>query len=190
MYRSARTIGTAPGSGEDCVAHATKFQTDSPQINDLRLAIPRIIEPFHRPPNSTTWKLYSQGLEAASKGLGTFKEQWNQPEMQNILEHVDASFKGNPDLSESVSVSPHGWVERERKAKESTKSKGSESVEDSGVSLTDEDISRIVVEFRKSHPNLKLETKDDNSSISVRPSSALQIRFAHLYDRRASFLAR
>jgi len=181
MYSSTRPIRTAPGSSGDYVAPTTDLQTDSPQINDLRLAIPRIIEPFHRRPNSTVWKLYSQGLEDSSKGLNTFKEQWSETEMQEILEHVKDSLKANPDLSESVSVPSHGWVEREKKARESTKSTGSESVEDTGATLTNEDISRIVVEFHKSHPNLKLETKDDNSSISVRPSLPLYICFcSHL----------
>jgi hypothetical protein len=87
--------------------------------------------------------------------------------MQSAFEHVRQSFAANADLSDSVSVPSNGWIERERKAKESTKSKGSESVEELGTSLSDEDISQIVVEFRKTHPNLKVETQDDDRSISV-----------------------
>jgi hypothetical protein len=90
--------------------------------------------------------------------------------MQSAFEHVKQSFAVNTDLSECVSIPSHGWIERERKAKESTKSKGSESVEDLGATLSDEEFSRIVVEFGKIHPNLKLETQDNDRSISVWPS--------------------
>ncbi|CAE7213669.1 hypothetical protein PTNB85_07021 [Pyrenophora teres f. teres] len=179
-----------PGAGWDeaqCTAALALLEQRQAQINDLRLAIPRIIEPLHRRPNPTTWKLYSQGLETSSKGLAAFKEQWSETEMQDILKHVQESFKENPNLSESVSVPSHGWVERERKAKESTKSKGGENVEDAGAILTEEEISRIVIEFRKSHPNLKLETKDGNSSISTRfVSGSVTLRFHIGIEREAN----
>ncbi|KAI2475355.1 Med27 domain containing protein [Pyrenophora tritici-repentis] len=178
-----------PGAGWDeaqCTAALALLEQRQAQINDLRLAIPRIIEPLHRRPSPITWKLYSQGLETSSKGLAAFKEQWSETEMQNILNHAKESFKGNPDLTESVSVPSHGWVERERKAKKSTKTK-SEHVEDAGAILTDEEISRIVIEFRKSHPNLKLETTDDNTSISTRfVSGPVTLRFHVGIEREAN----
>ncbi|KAI2478611.1 Med27 domain containing protein [Pyrenophora tritici-repentis] len=165
-----------PGAGWDeaqCTAALALLEQRQAQINDLRLAIPRIIEPLHRRPSPITWKLYSQGLETSSKGLAAFKEQWRE-------------LQGNPDLTESVSVPSHGWVERERKAKKSTKTK-SEHVEDAGAILTDEEISRIVIEFRKSHPNLKLETTDDNTSISTRfVSGPVTLRFHVGIEREAN----
>jgi hypothetical protein len=111
--------------------------------------------------------LYSQGVLGSQNGLNSLKEQWRQPEMQSTFEHVKKSFAANADLSEIDSIPSHGWIQRERKARESTKSKGNETMDDPGVALSDEDISRIVVEFRKTHPNLKLDTQDDNHSISV-----------------------
>jgi hypothetical protein len=167
MHISTCALRATSGTGEGWRKILTHLKADIPQIDDLRLAIPRIIEPFHRPANPTTYKLYSQGVLGSQNGLNSLKEQWRQPEMQSVFEHVQKSFAANADLSDCVSLPSHGWIERERKAKESTKSKGNESVDDPGVTLSDEDISRIVVEFRKTHPNLKLDTQDDNRSISV-----------------------
>ena len=147
--------------------HLLYFEANAIQIDDLRLAIPRIIEPFHRPPNPSTYKLYAQGVVGSQNGLNTFKDQLRQPEMQGAFEHVKRSFAANADLSESVSVPSHDWIERERKAKESTKSKRSESVEEIGAILSDEDMSRIVVEFRKTYPNLKVEDDDHTISVSI-----------------------
>jgi hypothetical protein len=161
--------------------------TDARQINDMRLAIPRIIEPFHRPQNSATYKLYADSVLGSQKSLDSLKNQWKQPEMQNTFEHVKQSYGANADLSKSVSIPSHGWIERARKAKESTKSQGGEGVEDVGATLTDEDISRIVVEFRKAHPNLKVETQDDDRSISVWKPRRLESPLTHTHDRCTSF---
>jgi hypothetical protein len=87
--------------------------------------------------------------------------------MQNTFEHVKKSFTANADLSECVSVPSHGWTERERKAKEFTKTKDSNSVDDLGIILSDEDIFRIVAEYRSTYPNIKLDKHDDNHSLSV-----------------------
>jgi hypothetical protein len=167
MHSSTRAPRAASGTGKGWRKTLKQLKADKPQIEDLRIAIPRIIEPFHRPVNPTTYKLYSQGVLGSQNGLNSLKEQWRQPEMQSAFEHVQKSFAANADLLECVSIPSHGWIERERKAKESTKSKGNESVDDLGVTLSDEDMSRMVVEFRKTHPKLKLDTQDDNHSISV-----------------------
>lgn len=170
-----------PSDGWDeaqCTAALAHLEQLQAQIDDLRLAIPRIIEPFHRPANATTYKLYAQGVLSSQSGLDTLKSQWKQPDIQHAFEHVRKSFAANADLSECVSIPSHGWVERERKAKESTKNTGGERVEDATAKLSDEDISRIIVEFRKTHPNLKLETHDDDRTISVRlVSGSLMLKF-------------
>jgi hypothetical protein len=154
------------------------------QIDDMRLAIPRIIEPFHRPRSSATYKLYADGVLGSQKNLDSLKDQWKSPEMQSTFEHVKQSFGANADLSESVAIPSHGWVERARKTKESKKSQGKDNLEDAGAILTDEDISRIVVDFRKAHPNLKVEMRDDDRSISVWQSHRLNIHSTHTYNRR------
>lgn len=132
------------------------------QIDDLRLAIPRIIEPFHRPPNASTYKLYAQGVLSSQNGLNALKDRWKLPEVQSTFEHVKQSFDANADLSESVSIPSHGWVQREREANKSTSKSRSDSVEDPATILTDGDIARVVAEFRKTHPDLELEMNDDH----------------------------
>jgi hypothetical protein len=67
----------------------------------------------------------------------------------------------------SRSIPMHGWTEREKKERDSKKSSHIEITDESSASLTDEDISRIVVEFQKAYPTIKLETQDDNRAISV-----------------------
>ncbi|KAF1947914.1 hypothetical protein EJ02DRAFT_440078 [Clathrospora elynae] len=160
-----------PGADWDeaqCTAALAQLEQVQAQLNDLRLAIPRIIEPLHRPANPTTYRLYSQGVIGSQNGVNNLKVQWKTPEIQSTFAHVKKSFDANADLSESASIPSYGWTERAQRAKDSKKSKGGESVEDLGATLTDEAIGGIVVEFRKTHPNIKLETQDDNRSISTR----------------------
>jgi hypothetical protein len=121
----------------------------------------------------------------SQNGVNALKSQWNNADMQNTLEHVKKSFGANADLSGSVSMPSHGWTERDRRAKESNTTKGGETTEDVGTVLTDEDISRIVVEFCKTYPNIKLETQDDNRSISVWTSHQLLASCANKCGRRS-----
>lgn len=138
-------------------------------MDNLRLAIPRIIEPFYRPPTPTTFKLYSQGVVGAQNGVKALSEQWRSPEVQETLRRAERSLAANADLSASVSLPSHGWVERERREREAKKGlkKGRESVEDMGAVLGEADVLQIVAEFRKAHPNIRLDAQDDGRSISV-----------------------
>jgi hypothetical protein len=131
------------------------------------LAIPRIVEPFHRPPNPGTFRLYAQGALSSQNGIKNLHAQWKDPGVQSIFENTRKSLSMNADLSASSEIPMHGWVERERKMHDSNKDSAGESTDESGFTLTDEDIARIVVEFGKTHPNIKLETQDVNRTISV-----------------------
>jgi hypothetical protein len=131
------------------------------------LAIPRIVEPFHRPPNPGTFKLYAQGALSSQNGIKNLHAQWKDPEIQSIFEHTRKRLSINADLSASSEIPMHGWVERERKTHSSNKGSASESTDESGSTLTDEDIAHIVVEFGKTYPNIKLETQDVNRIILV-----------------------
>ncbi|KAL1800885.1 hypothetical protein ACET3X_001227 [Alternaria dauci] len=186
----ATEAAAQPGAGWDeahCTAALAQLEQLQAQINNTRLAIPRIIEPFHRPQSSTTYKLYVEGVKGAQDSLDALTKRWKDPDMQGIFEHVKQSFSANADLSECVSVTSHGWVERARKAKASAKSKGRESVDDAGATLTDADISRIVVDFRKAHPNLKVEAQDDDRTIHMRfVSGSLMLKFRIGIEREAN----
>jgi len=130
--------------------------------------MPRIIEPFHQPPSPGMFKLYAQGVIGSQNGIKDLHESWRSQEAQQLFEHTAKSLAGNPDLSASVSIPSYGWTERDKKEREEKKSSPSEVVEESTPALTAEDIAQILVEFNKTYPNIKLETQDDNHTISVR----------------------
>jgi hypothetical protein len=137
------------------------------KITDLRSVIPRLVEPFQRPSNSATFKQYALGVLGSQEGIKSLNEHWKSPETRSIFEHTKKSLAANGDLSASQSIPPYGWIEREKKERDSKKSSRSESTDESSTSLTEEEISRIVVDFQKAYPNIKLETQDDNCKISV-----------------------
>ncbi|EUC36999.1 hypothetical protein COCCADRAFT_33649 [Bipolaris zeicola 26-R-13] len=188
MEASDTSVGSSVGWDEaQCTAALAQLEQLQTQIDDLRLAIPRIIEPFHRPPNATTYKLYTQGVLSSQTGLNALKDRWNLPEVQNTFEHAKQSFGANADLSEAVSVPSHGWVEREQEVNRSTSKSGSKTAEDTGAVFSDSDISRIVVVFRKAHPTLKVETNDEDHSIHIRfVASSLMLKFRVTIDRESN----
>jgi hypothetical protein len=169
MHSGARAARATPGPGlSTCRLHplrATKLTRS--QIDDLRLAIPRIIEPIHRPLNASTFKLYSQGVIGSQNGIKALNQQWKAPEMQETFEHVKKSFSANADLSARTSVPSHGWVDKHRKAQELQKGQRDEGPEEAGTALTDEDFVRIVDEFHNTYPNIKLKTQEGNRTIAV-----------------------
>ncbi|KAF1837282.1 hypothetical protein BDW02DRAFT_157558 [Decorospora gaudefroyi] len=179
-----------PGAGWDeaqCTAALARLEELQAQIDNLRLAIPRIIEPFHRPPNPMTYKLYAQGVIGSQKGLEALKSQWMQHETQSVFEHVKKSFSADANLSESVTMPSHGWRERARKARESIKKTEGDSVEDIGATLTDEHLSQIIADFSQTHPNLKMEIRDDKRSILVRfLSGCVTLKFRIRIEREAN----
>ena len=138
------------------------------QIDDLRLAIPRIIEPFHRPPNRSTFKLYSQGVIGSQNGIKGLNDTWRSSEVQEMLAHTKKSYEADQDLSASTSVPAHGWVERERRERESHKGNGARiAVEDQGDKLDDERLAQTVAQVKEAHANVKMELQSDNRSITV-----------------------
>jgi hypothetical protein len=138
------------------------------QIDDLRLAIPRIIEPVHRPLNASTFKLYSQGVIGSQNGIKALGDQWKTQEMQAVFAHVEKSFGANNDLSARTSVPAYGWVEKQRKAQESQKGERDERPEETVAALTDDEFSRIVTEFHNTYPSIKLKTQEGSRTITVR----------------------
>lgn len=74
----------------------------------------------------------------------------------------------NSDLSASASIPTYGWVARERRTHQAKDGSHKDKTEEVGNVLSDEEISQIIIEFRKTYPNVKLETHDDNRQIKVR----------------------
>ncbi|KAG9191617.1 hypothetical protein G6011_10351 [Alternaria panax] len=181
MGAPAAPAPAQPGVGCDeaqCTAALAKLEQLQAQINDMRLAIPRIIEPFHRPRSSATYKIYVESVKGSQSNLDALTKQWKDSEMQKMFEHVKQSFDTNANLSESVSTPCHGWVDRAHKAKDLSKSEGGENLDNDSATLNEEEISRIVVDFRKAHPNLNAKAQDDNQSIHMQfASGSLMLRF-------------
>jgi hypothetical protein len=138
------------------------------QIDDLRLAIPRIIEPVHRPLNASTFKLYSQGVIGSQNGIKALGDTWKAQEMQTLFGHVATSLAANNDLSARTLVPTYGWVDKQRKAQESQKGERDERPEEVVAALTDDEFSRIITEFHNTYPNIKLKTQEGNRTITVR----------------------
>lgn len=76
----------------------------------------------------------------------------------------------NADLSACASIPSYGWCERERSSEKTKISATGDKSADSNTTLSEADVSQILVDFQKTHPNIKLESHDENSSISVRNS--------------------
>lgn len=128
-----------------------------------------MIEPFHRPPNPSTFKLYSQGVIGSQDGIKALNEAWRAPEVQEMLAHTKKSFEANPDLAACISVPSHGWIERECRERESHRSPGEHiAVEGHSNRLDDETMSRIITEVQGAQPNVKLQAQKDNHCITVR----------------------
>jgi hypothetical protein len=138
------------------------------KINDLRLAIPRIIEPFQRPSTPATFKLYAQGVLGSQDNVKSLNQKWRDTDMQLVFERTKKSLAANTDLSASMSIPSHGWTEREKKARDANDSSRSESMEDSGTGLTEEEVASLLGEFQRTYPTIKTETQDDNRTILVR----------------------
>ncbi|CAO2647752.1 Nn.00g086740.m01.CDS01 [Neocucurbitaria sp. VM-36] len=161
---SAPDSAAQPGAGWDeaqCTAALAQLEQLQAQIDDLRLAIPRIIEPFHRPLNPNTFKLYAQGVIGSQNGIKDLHESWKSPETQGTFEHVRKSYAANADLAASASIPPQGWAERQQREGKLKKGNNTESVEDLDAALTEEDITRIIEDVQKACPTIKLEPQDD-----------------------------
>jgi hypothetical protein len=142
-------------------------RADIIKINDLRLAIPRINEPFQRPATPATFKLYAKGVLGSQDNVKSLNQKFRDTEMQSVFEHTKKSLAANTDLSASMSIPSCGWTEREKKERGANENSRSESMEESGTGLTDDEVAQLLGEFQKTHPAIKLATQEDNRTIIV-----------------------
>ncbi|CBX99833.1 hypothetical protein LEMA_P074220.1 [Plenodomus lingam JN3] len=166
------------------LAHLERLQA---QIDDLRLAIPQIVEPFHQPFTSTTFKQYAQGAMSSQNGIKSLNEQWNSLENQKTFEHVRKSYATNSDLSASTTIPSYGWQERARSNTDPVQNVHSDVIEENCAVLSDKDVSRIIVEFQKKRPDIKLETQDDDQTILMYfISTSKKLEFRIVIERDAN----
>lgn len=168
---SASDSTAQPGAGWDevqCMTALAQLEQLQAQIDDLRLAIPRIIEPFHRSPNPSTFKLYSQGVIGSQNGIKALNDAWRTPQVQETLAHTKKSYQANPDLSTCTSIPAHGWIARERRERELRTGNGQHTtVDDKGDKLDNEKISHTVAKVQEAHPDVKFEVDPDNHTITT-----------------------
>lgn len=101
-------------------------------------------------------------------------ESWKTPEIQETLEYVRKSHAANSDLAPCTSEPVYGWVGIERRSKETRPRAHKNKADEVGHTLSDAEIAQIIVEFQKKHPNLKLETQDENRTITTSIRSMAQ----------------
>jgi hypothetical protein len=133
----------------------------------MRSAIPQVVMPFMQPSTSDTYKSYAQGVMGAQSDIENLRVHWKNEETQKIFAHTTKSFATNTDLSASASTPAYGWIEREQKENKAKESSRRGSEDHNSTILSDEDISQIIVDFQKTHPNIKLDLQDENRTISV-----------------------
>ncbi len=126
-----------------------------------------------------TFKLYAQGVVGSQNGIKSLNDSWKSPEIQGVFEYVKRSLDANPNLAESATIPSRGWVQAEQGQRQSKKQDDqSENPEASDVLITDDEISQVILDFQKTYPDIKLNSQNDNHSISVRPTLCV----CRLYD--------
>lgn len=144
------------------------------QLDYLRLTIPRVVEPFSsRVTNGPVlYQAFKNATIGSQNDIKAFRSQWQDQEIQSILEHAQESLKKDSDLSAGAQVPRYGWREIVLKEKEASRRRkdGMHKSRDSETGLSEDEIKRIVEEFRTAHTNIRVSTKDDNRVIQVRCS--------------------
>lgn len=139
------------------------------QLNDLRLTLPRIVEPFHMPSKPPMFHAFKDTLVKSQRDMKTFKALWQSPETQDILEHTRKSATANPDLSEGAQVPQYGWIEKEAREKEAEKNKGEvdEVMEDTRAHISKDERERVLAQWKKTNPLIKVEEGPEGREIRI-----------------------
>ncbi|KAF2241601.1 hypothetical protein BU26DRAFT_174172 [Trematosphaeria pertusa] len=196
MAAAAKLPQPDAGAGWDeaqCIAALAQLERLKTQLDDLRLAIPRVVEPFYSPPTPAMFRAFKQGVIGSQNEIKSFRNQWHDQDTQAIFDHARKSMGQNPDLSASAQVQQYGWIEKESREKEAAllRKDGAQEAEEAQVALTQEDISRILDDFHKTYPNLNLTTENGNHNIMIQfvstsASAASRLRFRVIIEQKAN----
>ena len=102
--------------------------------------------------------------------MTTLRTQWQSPEVQTTLDHTNASFAANSDLSAGAQLPRYGWTSGKGEAAIpdlDSQKKADAEVPNDAPALTLEEIGRILDNFRNANPVIKIDTKDDNRDVKV-----------------------
>ncbi|KAF2678383.1 hypothetical protein K458DRAFT_317242 [Lentithecium fluviatile CBS 122367] len=147
------------------LAHLERLQA---QLNGLRPTVSRVVTPFYSPPSPALFHEFKAGLYAAQAEIKSFRNNFLAQETQAILEHARQRESEDGDLSKCGEVSHYGWIEREKREKENAKkTKGAETVEQCEAALTDEEVDKIVREWRARNLKLGFEAKERSRDLTI-----------------------
>ncbi|KAF2872223.1 hypothetical protein BDV95DRAFT_543900 [Massariosphaeria phaeospora] len=190
---SANTAGqpSADWDEERCISALAQLESLQNQLTNLRLAIPRVVEPLHSsaPIGPAIFKAFKEGLVGSQNGIKLFRAQWHSEEVQSAFEHSKQSFNRNSDLSAATQVPPYGWIQAEIATQKVSKRKRTEEQidDDKYVALPQDEVFRLVHEFSKIHPVIKVGSKDKHSDLMIQfVASSLTLRFHVVLEREAN----
>jgi hypothetical protein len=183
MYRSPRAARTVESTSNHHPTFYLHLLADHIiQLDDLRLTIPRVVEPLYSPPTPSTFRALKDNLVTSQDGIKEFRKQWQAKETQQVFEYGRQSLKRNGDMSKSVEVDKYGWVERERKGdkgiEENNELKKDEG--DRGERMTQAEISRVVDEWKGKMPKVVVKSEDENKDLTVCNITAGSVRWCYL----------
>lgn len=116
------------------------------------------------------FKGFKRSIDQSNAGIKSLRTQWHSSETQELFEHAKESLSKNADLSAAGQVSQYGWTERAASQREAAKRKdqGKKVKEEVHVSLSKEEVARMVEEFRKKHPSIKVHAALGGNNFTVR----------------------
>ncbi|KAF2712322.1 hypothetical protein K504DRAFT_372705 [Pleomassaria siparia CBS 279.74] len=168
----ASTVVPQPDADWDeaqCKAALARLEELQDQLANLRLNLPRVVDPFvSQGPKSAVFCAFQKAVTGSQRDIKAFRTQWHSQDFQCILQHTAQSLNKNPNLSASAKVPRYGWVNALAKENEAAqrRSNGVQKLEDKFVQLTKEDIARDIAEFHQAYPSIKVLAKDDHQDLT------------------------
>ncbi|PVI01396.1 hypothetical protein DM02DRAFT_641908 [Periconia macrospinosa] len=173
--------GTDPAWDEaQCTSALAQLERLQAQIDDLRLTIPRLVEPFYSPPTPSVFRAYKENIATSQNDMKKLKSQWKNPQVEKIFTYSKHSFQENGDLSKSSEVPRYGWVDMEEKLQEATQKgdKEKEAESDQGMDVSQEDIRKIVDEWKARNDKIKFQGQDGYHDFKISfVSDSLVLKF-------------
>lgn len=122
----------------------------------MRPTIPKVIAPFHSPPSPALFRDFKAGIERSTGQIKSLRKNFQGPETQAVFRYARQRAAADGDLGKSGDVPQFGWIEREKKAKETVK-KGTATATELKAALSDEEVKRIVQEWKGRNPILTIK---------------------------------
>jgi len=141
------------------------------------MTIPRVLTPFYSPPTPALYREFKDGLLASQVEIKSFRNKFQGQETQGIIDHARRRVKADGDMSKSGEVQQYGWIERkERRGENAKKGPGIDVAAHVEPALTDEEIGKIVGEWRARNERVGVVEKDGGRDLLVCVLSLSEMR--------------